>query len=70
MAGCGRLSVSAQHFLLALYWSPIQKLLAITNLPALDWLAVFAFAFANLILIEAVKIFFTIREKKKYAIAR
>ncbi|MFA5248516.1 MAG: HAD-IC family P-type ATPase [Patescibacteria group bacterium] len=61
---------SSTFFLLALYWSPIQKLLAITNLPALDWLAVFAFAFANLILIEAVKIFFTIREKKKYAIAR
>jgi P-type Ca2+ transporter type 2C len=60
----GAIAISAVLFIAAIYWPPLRGILSTVSLSAKDWLVVSAFAAVNLILVEAVKIFFIAREKK------
>lgn len=61
----GAIAISTALFLPAIYWPPLQNLLATVSLPLKDWLIVFVFAILNLFLIEGTKIFFIIKQKRK-----
>lgn len=61
----GAIAISTALFLPAIYWPPLQNILATVSLPLKDWLIVFAFAFVNLFLTEGIKLFFIIKKKKQ-----
>lgn len=60
----GAIALSVALFLPAIYWPPLQGVLATVPLLAKDWLLVFVFAFVNLIMTEGVKLFFIIKKRK------
>lgn len=60
----GAVALSVSLFLPAIYWRPLQNLLATVSLSTKDWLIVFAFGFANLLMVEVVKLFFIIKNRK------
>ncbi len=56
--------VSTFLFLSAIYWVPLQILLSTVPLHAKDWLIIFFFSLINLLLIEGVKVFYSLKVKK------
>jgi Ca2+-transporting ATPase len=54
----GAFVISLLLLILAVYWSPLQKILGTVALSGRSWLLIFGLSFVNIIIIEIIKYFF------------